>query len=419
MMKKRLINFLLFVGLSIAAFAQTEGYHFYSNIDTVKISGFYNIVLAPQVNAHLKTDYSDVRITDSKSKWVPHVFHAPLNEMSREAVLVNLKFIVAESNKTNTIIIIDAAQQLNNISILIKNTEVQKFCTLSGSNDKQNWFVISDSILLTPQPADKNTESELKINFPQSNYNNLKLVINNRNKDPFAVVAVSTNTTAIAFLSKNFSDSLLQNPTTIVLQKDSGKNSYIKIIQQKKFHFNQINIVAQGLKFYNRQVDLYVAENNLNSFSNPGKFIQSFTVSNNSSLRFNLPLQNAATFYLIIKNEDNPALQIKEVGTNVSYRYVTAYLEKDNAYKLVMDNAAAILPNYDITKDYPTIKDSVSLLGIGNIFAYENTEIVERNATKNKQWIIWIAIIAALVLLLFFTKTMLKEVNKKTTNDNI
>ena len=418
-MKKRLINFLLFTILSVSVTAQTEGYRFYTNLDTVKKDGFYNIVLSPSINAHIKTDYSDVRIIDNKNKWVPHVFHSPLNEMSGEAVLYDLKFTIPESNKTNTELIINAAQPLNNINILIKNTEVEKFCTLSGSNDKQNWFVISDSVLLTPQPAEKSTESILKINFPTSNYNNLKLVINNRNKDPFNVVAVSTNTIAKGFLFTNFSDSLLQNPTTVLLQKDSGKNSYVKIIQQKRFHFYQINIKVDGLKYYKRQVDLYVADNNGNSFSNPGKFIQSFTISNNNTLRFNFPLQNADTFYFIIKNEDNPSLEIKEVNTAVGYRYITAYLEKDNTYKLIMNNTSAVLPNYDITKDYPTIKDSVSILAAGNIFAYENNEIVKSNSTKNKQWLIWIAIIAALGLLLFFTKTMLREVNKKTTNDNI
>lgn len=417
-MKKKLISLLLFSILFISVKAQTEGYRFYSTIDSVKTSGFYNIVLAPPINAHLKTDYSDVRILDNKNKWVPHVFHSPLNEMNREVVMLDLKFTIPESNKINTVLLMEAAQPLNNINILIKNTEVQKFCTLSGSNDKQNWFVISDSILLAPHPTEINTESNLKIDFPRSNYSNLKLVINNRNKDPFDIIGISTNTIATGFLFTNFSDSLLQNHPTVLLQKDSGKNSYIRIIQQQKFHFNKMNINAEGLKYFSRQADLYVAENNSNSFSNPGKFIQSFTISNNSALQFNLPLLNADTFYLVIHNEDNPPLKISKVGTSVSYRYITAYLENDKGYKLILDNAAAVLPNYDITKDYPTIKDSVSILGIGNIIAFESKEKT-KNKTPNKQWLIWIAIIAALGLLLFFTKTMLKEVNKKTIDDNI
>ncbi len=418
-MNKNLISFLLFILTSFTAIAQTAGYHFYSNLDTVASSGFYNIVLSPQINAHLETDYSDVRIIDKNDKWIPHVFHSPRNELSGEAVLLDVNFITAESNKNNTVLIIEAAQTLNNINVLIKNTEVQKYCTLSGSNDKQNYFVISDSVLLTPQPADKNTESNLKINFPRSNYNYLKLVINNRYKDPYNVVGLTSNSIAKGFLFSNFSDSVIQNPSTVVIQKDSNKNSYVQIIQQQQFHLNHINIKVEGVKFYNRKVDLFVPDNNINSYSYPGKFIQSFTVSNNSNLHVTLPVTNNDTFYLVVNNGDNPALQISEVRTGLNYRYITTYLEKGITYRLIMDNKNAVLPNYDITKDYPTIKDSVPLLNAGSIIAFKNQAGIKKNNSSDKKWIIWICIIVTLLVLVIFTKSLMKEVNKKKLNDHL
>lgn len=411
-MYKNLISFLFFILTSLTAFAQTIGYNFYSNLDSIKSSGFYNIVLSPQINAHLKTDYSDVRVINKNDKWIPHVFHSPINEMSGEAVIFDVNFTTAESNINNTVLIMEAAQSLNNIIILIKNTEVQKYCTLSGSSDKQNWFIISDSVLLTPQPADKNTESNLKIIFPRSNYSYLKLVINNRNKDPYNVVGVTSNRKK-GFLFSNFSYSILQNPPTVILQNDSNKNSYLQIIQQNKFHFSQIDIRVEGVKFYNRKVDLYISENNTNTYPNPGKFIHSFAISNNSNLQITLPVLNADTFYLVIHNEDNPALRITGVQTGISYRYITAYLEKGMAYRLIMDNKDAVFPNFDITKDYPTTKDSVPLLNAGSIIAFKNREEIKENNSSDKKWIIWICILVTLLILLFFTKSLMKEVNKK------
>jgi len=367
MINKKLINFLFFFSVSLPTFAQKDGYKFYTNLDSIKKSGFYNIVLSPAINAKLKTDYSDVRIINNANKWVPHVFHSPVNEISRNAIQFNLKFSLQESNKTKTTIIINATKPINNIELLIKNTSVQKFCTLSGSNDNNNWFIISDSILLNPIPSEKSTVSNLKINFVESNYTNFKLVIYNRNKDPYNVLAILQNATTIGFFN-NFIDSSWRNPVTTLVQKDSGKFSYIKINQQKTFHFNEINIKAEGIKYYNRNVDLYISDNKTNSFTIPGRFIQSFSIANNSKLELKLPTQNAPTFYLTIHNEDNPALQINEVNTILSYRYITAYLEKDNDYKLIMGNEQATLPNYDITKDYPNVKDSVTLVNTGKIF---------------------------------------------------
>ena len=412
MINKKLINFLFFFSVSLPTFAQKDGYKFYTNLDSIKKSGFYNIVLSPAINAKLKTDYSDVRIINNANKWVPHVFHSPVNEISRNAIQFNLKFSLQESNKTKTTIIINATKPINNIELLIKNTSVQKFCTLSGSNDNNNWFIISDSILLNPIPSEKSTVSNLKINFVESNYTNFKLVIYNRNKDPYNVLAILQNATTIGFFS-NFIDSSWRNPVTTLVQKDSGKFSYIKINQQKTFHFNEINIKAEGIKYYNRSVDLYISDNKTNSFTIPGRFIQSFSIANNSKLELKLPTQNAPTFYLTIHNEDNPALQINEVNTILSYRYITAYLEKDNDYKLIMGNEQATLPNYDITKDYPNVKDSVTLVNTGKIFAYKNIEDIKTDSFSNSKWIIWAAIIFTLLILLFLTKSMITEVNKE------
>lgn len=412
MINKKLINFLFFFSVSLPTFAQKDGYKFYTNLDSIKKSGFYNIVLSPAINAKLKTDYSDVRIINNANKWVPHVFHSPVNEISRNAIQFNLKFSLQESNKTKTTIIINATKPINNIELLIKNTSVQKFCTLSGSNDNNNWFIISDSILLNPIPSEKSTVSNLKINFVESNYSNFKLVIYNRNKDPYNVLAILQNATTIGFFS-NFIDSSWRNPVTTLVQKDSGKFSYIKINQQKTFHFNEINIKAEGIKYYNRNVDLYISDNKTNSFTIPGRFIQSFSIANNSKLELKLPTQNAPTFYLTIHNEDNPALQINEVNTILSYRYITAYLEKDNDYKLIMGNEQATLPNYDITKDYPNVKDSVTVVNTGKIFAYKNIEEIKTDSFTNSKWIIWAAIIFTLLILLFLTKSMITEVNKE------
>jgi len=412
MINKKLINFLFFFSVSLPTFAQKDGYKFYTNLDSIKKSGFYNIVLSPAINAKLKTDYSDVRIINNANKWVPHVFHSPVNEISRNAIQFNLKFSLQESNKTKTTIIINATKPINNIELLIKNTSVQKFCTLSGSNDNNNWFIISDSILLNPIPSEKSTVSNLKINFVESNYTNFKLVIYNRNKDPYNVLAILQNATTIGFFN-NFIDSSWRNPVTTLVQKDSGKFSYIKINQQKTFHFNEINIKAEGIKYYNRNVDLYISDNKTNSFTIPGRFIQSFSIANNSKLELKLPTQNAPTFYLTIHNEDNPALQINEVNTILSYRYITAYLEKDNDYKLIMGNEQATLPNYDITKDYPNVKDSVTLVNTGKIFAYKNIEEIKTDSFTNSKWIIWAAIIFTLLILLFLTKSMITEVNKE------
>jgi len=56
---------------------QVTGYHYQAAIERIKESGFYNIVLSPAINAHLKIDYSYLRIANDSGKWVPHLLRMP------------------------------------------------------------------------------------------------------------------------------------------------------------------------------------------------------------------------------------------------------------------------------------------------------------------------------------------------------
>ncbi len=414
-MRKKWINLFLFNLITACGIAQTDGYKFYSLLDSVKTAGFYNIALTPALNAHLKTDYSDIRIVNDAGKWVPHVLHFPANERTNEAINWDLKFTITENTKLNTVLVIQPAQNvISNIGLVINNTAAERFCTLSGSNDSKNWFVINDSILVNPVPDDATTKNIFRIDFPTSNYTFFKIVIKNNNKDPFDIKNVIEESPAII---KN-ENKLIPNPATAIVQKDSNKISYLKIIQQQPYHFDNISIKITGVKYFYRKADLYIPFTDNHSFANPGQLLQSFTISNNSTLQFKIPISNVKVFYLLINNEDNLPLTVAGVQTANNYHYITAYLEKGNNYKLIADNPIAVAPNYDLTNLTKTIPDSAVSLTAGKIMAFKQNEITAP-PEKNNKWLLWAALIAALFILLLFTQKMIKEVNKRKQDDSI
>ena len=150
-MKKRWSSIFLFCLINICCAAQTAGYKFYSLLDSVKTSGFYNIEITPTLSAHLKTDYSDLRIVNDSGKWVPHVMHFPEREINYDVLTMDLKFTKIENANVSTTLIIENGKDIiSNLGLIIKNTAAERFCSLSGSDDKKNWFVINDSILVNP-----------------------------------------------------------------------------------------------------------------------------------------------------------------------------------------------------------------------------------------------------------------------------
>jgi hypothetical protein len=414
-MKKRLINIFIGCIFSCSGFAQVKEYKFYAALDTVKTSGFYNIIFTSEMNAHLKTDYSDVRVVDEAGKWVPHILHSPTNETIALGEKRKLPFSITENNKSNTIILISENKlTLNNISLVLKNTEAERYCKISGSDDSKKWFVINDSILINPTEDNSTTETDFRIVFPKSNYNFYKLEIINNNKDPFSIKNILTN----SFPSdvSNIKLNKIQNPTTTLQQKDTAKFSYIKVTQQQPFHFDMLNLKISGTKFYSRKIELYVPNNELNSFSNMGSLIESFDISNKTNLQFNFPKQASTSFYILIYNEDNLPLKITEVITSVNECILTTYLEKGQPYKLLLDNEAAKEPIYDLENTPPSAKDIISTLGVRQILSTNENKIVIPKAANNNKWIIWIALAVGLFVLLFLTRKMIKEVDKKTGN---
>jgi hypothetical protein len=155
------------------------------------------------------------------------------------------------------------------------------------------------------------------------------------------------------------------------------------------------------------------------SFSNPGQLVETFTISNNSNLSFRLPIINDSIFYILINNEDNLPLKVMEVTTSFNEHFIKAYLEKGDYYRLIMGNENATLPNYDITKLNLTLIDTAIFIRQNNVVAFPKQEIKENKKETNNKWIIWTALIAGLFILLLLTKKMIKEVDKKTTNDTL
>lgn len=395
--------------------AQTEGFKYYCPLDTVKAAGFYNIELTPELNAYLKTDYSDLRIVNDSGKWVPHEIHIPAQERTNNSVIWYLKFNVIENSRNNTILLIEPQLEvISNLGLEISNTVAERFCTLSGSNDKLNWFVINDSILVNPVPDETATQNTFRIDFPPSNYQFFKIVIKNNNKDPFDIKKVVEYGVA----DKSGPKRLIENPATNILQKDSGKISYIKVVQAKPYHIGSISLTLSRVKYFSRRVEMYIPDGESHSFSTPGKLLANFNISNNSTLNFGTPINNAPVFYLLIYNEDNLPVKVESVKTASVYGYVTTYLEKGDKYKLIMNNKEATAPQYDISRIHANLPASIPLLAPGKVSAFEEIKNAEVPA-KNYRWVLWACLIAALGILLFFTKKMVKEVDLRKKNDSI
>ena len=413
-MKKKLCSLLIFFSLAgLSSVAQTEGYQYKATIDGIKESGFYNIEITPAINAHLKTDYSDLRIINSNGKWVPHLLIQANSNRSADNLLLDLPIVKKESNTSFTELVVKTIEpNISNLFLKIKNTDAERFATLTGSDDAANWYIINDSIAIKPSKSVDDNIATFNIEFPANNYVYYKLYINNKRKAPFNIMSVGT--TGVAPKGKMpYSFSAMENPAPLITQKDSGKVSFIKVIQPASYHIEKISFKISGVKYFFRRVDLFIPPLALNSINSPGRLLQSFTVSNNSTLEFKIPITNADSFYLIVHNEDNLPLKLEEIKTYSLYRRATVYFEKGKHYKMILENKNAIAPNYDLLQLNLNPKEVLPLATIGNIKFIKNTGAL--SSAKNNKWMIWLTIILAAVTLGYFTYKLITDMSKKET----
>lgn len=414
-MKKKLASVLLFCTITtLSSFAQVAGWHYQAAIDSIRDAGFYNILLTPEITAHLKTDYSDLRIVNDSGKWVPHLLRLPNTELTADQIIWELPIIKKENTTAFTELIIKSLPAaISNLVLKLRNTDAERFCTLTGSDDSKKWFIINDSILIMPGKPVDDVQVSFNIRFPLTNYKFYKLILHNNGKAPFDIIGVGSAGPATKSDTALFKKPI-ENPAVSIIQKDSGKLSYIKVTQQANYHFDEIRFKISGAKYFSRAVDLYIPQLAAHSFKNPGQLSTSFTISNNSTLQLSLPIINADTFYLIIHNEDNLPVKIEAIKTYKSFRIATAYFEKGNNYKIVMGNETATTPNYDLQQLNISNKQLLPSATIGAIAAIPQPAIIITSANNNK-WLIWLTIGIAAIVLGFFTYKLITEMNKSTT----
>lgn len=411
-MKKKLFSLYFEMIVTACVFAQTDGYYYAANIDTVSKDGFYNIVLTPEINAHLKKDYSDLRIVNDSGVWIPHLIRVPNSAFKVENLVWERKIIRKTINSQTTELIIEGSERpTSNLGINIKNAAVERYCTLTGSDNMIDWFIINDSINIKPELIGKDISS-FKISFPPVAYRYFKVSINNVSKEPLNILSASS-TDAIDAPGLPTVHPDLENPACTINQKDSAKSSFIQVIHKAHYHFETIALKLSGAKYYNRSAAIYIPYSSNHSFSNPGSLLTTISISNNSTLEYNLPVCNADTFYIVIQNEDNPALKVEQVKTLVHYTVATAYFEQYKKYRLLLDNNKATIPTYDLQLKDITNAQAIPLINTGKIESINQPENKTTVDKDNSSMMLWIMIALGAVVLGFFTYHLVKELNNK------
>ncbi len=392
-------NILLLLSCIFCIAVAAQDFSVEARLDTISKTGFYELVITPELSSHVEADFRDLRIADAKEKFVPYIIRTTSASFSTQnySRLPIVSNEIADSGRTVLILQNNTQQKISSLALLLRNAAVTRTAIISGSDNMNQWFAIDEDIYFQKAFVTDSDRYVQTIRFPASSYKYLKLVIDNRKNNPLNIIEAGVYADNIVTKSQPYTE----NPAPHFFQTDSSDNiTYLSVKQEAAYHIDRIRIAIKAPHFYKRDVDVITSKGST-----------SFELISGKEPFFDLPAFDDSSFLIKIYNGDNPALQIEAVITQQVNKSIVTYLESGKRYTLRMHNSSAIKPVYDLRQFSDSIPATIPKL---NVLAFEkiNAATVKTGGFFSSKWI-WPVIIIMIAVLAFFTVRLTREVNKR------
>jgi hypothetical protein len=396
------ILLLLFVANTTADAQQIFRYQ--AVIERVDSAGFYRIALQPRLIAKCKTDLSDLRIADSKNNFIPFIV-AGEYPVFKSKTFIAFPVIHPLTADTDLSVVIENASRLTikTLWLDLKNTDVSRTFTLSGSEDLKNWFAIKENIPLVQAGEQATDRYQFSISFPAGAYRYFKLQVNERHKNPINILG--------AGVYSNYSQpqKYITLPTPVVRQFNSANNTILAIQFDDFYQVDKLELQLAGPKFFRRAVSVYRVNGRIRSEIDQEEFI-----SNKPAEVF--PSVKTKRLEIEIINNDNQPLLIKKVIAFQSAQYAYAYLETGKLYRFVFGNPAARKPVYDLSFFTDSLNHPLKTLRAAQVTLTGAEKLAPGSVLANYTLLRWVAIAVALSILCWLTLKLTNELKNRTAS---
>jgi hypothetical protein len=401
LLKRKLNKSAVLLMLLPVLTAQAQNYRERAALAVPQSDGFYSIGISPALSAHIGIELNDVRIMDGKQQ-VPFIIRnvsAAVTERFRDTLHIVQKR-AGDSGISYIVFENPAGNALNECTLLIGSADAERSAVITGSNDGQRWFSVSEYVSIAPRPSGVRYTYEQTLNLPKGNYRFYKVAIDNGKYAPLDILEVYG---ASAKTRGGLVPLQVNEPAAAFTQKDSSDHySYITVRNSHRYHIEQFGLDLSGPKYYQRALEVITSEGTRDFELKPGV-----------AAVFEVPVFNDSVWYLRIFNGDNPPLKIKTVRTAQASRQVVAYLEGGKQYELLMNAPGAVAPQYELQGFRDSIPELVPGLSFGGITTIPVAAAVAPNrAMTSKVWI-WVALVVVLAALGFFTMRLVKDMKEE------
>lgn len=404
--KEVFLTVVLLLNMSVLFAQQTFRYQ--AALPKVEADGFYRIDLKPELIAKCQVNLGDVRIMNQQ-QFTPYIFGNQLVFKDQKSFIAFPKLKTLKEADTLTTFIAENTAHLtiNQLTLELRNTSVQRTVNLSGSDDLNKWYAIKENILLEEAVSGEvgNGTYQQQLNFPSSSYRYLRIQINNEHKGSVAILQAGI------YKQQTIPPVYIKLKDAVIKQKDSAGTSYIKVLFNDNYQLNKLHLNIAGQKYYKRNIRVY-------DTGGKGRTLILDTVISSSAIPFLYFSVKTKHIELEILNGDNPPLVLKAISAYQLNQSLISYLEKGQDYQLLFGDGKATAPDYDLKFFGDSLQRELKQL---DHQAVSLNPVYKQAAMKTKVakdgipgWLIWAAIAIVAALLGFLTYRMIQEVGKRT-----
>lgn len=380
-------------------------------LSNIQKDGFHKITISPEVRSASQDNLEYFRILDKNKKEVPYVVFDNLNRNTlhfKKAAIVNK---TTSKDSISSIIVSDLNLKNNTeLVLLISNSNINKEYSISGSNDKKDWFGLVSNQILSDLNNEKGTSVEKIISFPQNKYKFLRFDFNDKKSLPINILE-------IGYLNgeRKIVETTDLNDFKYKISEDKKRKK--SIITFSSNNFQRVDGISFDVKtkLFLRNASVFINSTRKvrKTTENFKQEISSFNMNSNTSNSFQLNGFFEKEFTIEIDNQDNQPLEVSKIKVFQNTVSVVADLKANEKYQVIIDSTLS-QPNYDLANFTQNLSSELPKATISNLV---QTNLEVKNTAEKAFWqkpiFLWSAILLALALLGYFVISMLKEVDKK------
>jgi len=399
----------ILVLLCTHAFAQIEQYDYKRELKGVS-EQWHSLVLPNDIFEETSQSLSDLRIfgiTEANDTVEsPYLLRIATENISSRAVPFNT--LNASHNEMGYYFTfeIPTVEPIDQIDLKFQQQNFDWHIQLEGSLNQQEWFTVIEDYRILSIKNDITDFQFTKLTFPKSKYRFFRIRIDSEEKPELQVASI----TQTEVTDGVFSNHHINKQET--RENKQLKQTEIDIDMPLNVPISYIEIDVVDTIDYYRPVTVRYASDSIKTekdWKYTYKTLASGTLNSIEKNIFKIRSTKAKKLKILIHNEDNQPLTIKEIEIKGYVHELVARFSETATYFLCYGNSRVSKPSYDIQQFEDKIPSGLTALNLGKELLIEKAEIAQTEPLfKNKTWL-WGIMLAIILLLGWFSIKMIRN----------